>query len=55
MNDLQRIVVLSWFDVYAFDDAPTITCPDCDQRSPALRDVWAAAQWADGHQRECAA
>jgi hypothetical protein len=50
-----RIAVLSWFDVFVFDDPPTITCPDCGEVSPELRDVWAAVRWADKHQRECAA
>lgn len=50
-----RIAVLSWFDVFTFDDTPTITCPDCDEVSPELRDVWAAVQWADNHQRKCSA
>lgn len=50
-----RIAVLSWFDLYVFDDPPAVTCPDCDQSSPALRDVWAAVRWADTHQRECRA
>jgi hypothetical protein len=50
-----RVAVLPWFDVFAFDDAPTITCPDCDEQSPELPDVWAAVRWADKHQRECPA
>ena len=50
-----RIAVLSWFDVFVFDTAPTITCPDCDRTSPELRDVWAAVLWAETHQRECPA
>ena len=51
-----RIMVLEWFDVFVFDNpAPTITCPDCDEQSPELADVWAAVRWADTHQRECAA
>jgi hypothetical protein len=50
-----RIAVLPWFDSYAFDDAPTITCPDCSETSPELRDVWEAVKWADSHQRGCKA
>lgn len=50
-----RVLVLPWFDVFVFDDAPEITCPDCDERSPALPDVWAAVRWADAHQRRCPA
>ena len=50
-----RIVVLSWFDVYLFDDPPAITCLDCDTTSPDLRDVWEAVKWADRHQRKCPA
>jgi hypothetical protein len=50
-----RVMVLSWFDVFVFDDAPAITCPDCGQQSPGLPDVWAAVRWADKHQRECPA
>lgn len=50
-----HIVVRSWFDVFPFDDAPTITCPDCETRSPELANPWAAVLWVDGHQRECPA
>jgi hypothetical protein len=50
-----RIAVLEWFDVFTFDLAPTITCPDCMLVSPELRDVWEAVLWADRHQRECPA
>jgi hypothetical protein len=50
-----RIAVLEWFDVFTFDQAPTITCPDCDTTSPELADVWAAVRWADDHQRNCPA
>jgi hypothetical protein len=54
--DSRRIVVLSWFDVFAFDrPGPTITCPDCDRTSPELRDVWEAVRWADDHQATCEA
>lgn len=49
------IMVLAWFDVFPFDQAPTITCPDCDQTSPELRDPWQAAKWVDEHQRSCPA
>jgi len=51
----ERIAVLEWFDVFVFNDTPTITCPDCDMTSPELADVWAAVKWADGHQRKCPA
>lgn len=54
-DDARRIAVMSWFDVFSFDDAPTITCPDCELVSPALRDVWAAVKWADDHQAACPA
>ena len=51
-----RVVVLDWFDVFVFDrPEPTITCPDCDQISPELRDVWEAVKWADQHPTECPA
>ena len=51
----RRIAVLNWFDVFVFDCAPTITCPDCDVVSPELRDVWEAVKWAEDHQRACEA
>ena len=52
----RRIVVLSWFDVFGFDQpAPTITCPDCGITSPELRDVWEAVKWTDDHQAMCPA
>ena len=51
---MDRITVMDWFDIFIFDSATTITCPDCDQISPELPDVWAAAQWTDKHQKECA-
>jgi hypothetical protein len=54
MND-DRIVVLEWFDVFIFDQAPTITCPDCYTASPELPDVWTAVRWADDHHRRCPA
>lgn len=50
-----QIVARPWFDVFTFDDPPTITCPDCDQQSPALADVWAAMKWVFTHYQECAA
>ena len=49
---LERVVVLDWFDVFVFDDAPTITCPDCGTVSPSLRDVYEAVCWAESHQRD---
>ena len=54
-DDARRIVVLSWFDVFTFDLAPTITCPDCDVMSPVLPDLWKAVKWAEDHQRSCEA
>lgn len=41
--------VPAWWDVFTFDDAPTITCPDCDRQSPELADFRAAAEWLDSH------
>jgi hypothetical protein len=53
--DTRRIMVLSWFDVFAFDQAAQVTCPDCGLPSGELRDVWEAVTWADQHHRECRA
>jgi hypothetical protein len=50
-----RVVVREWFDVFPFDQETTVTCPDCDQVSPGLRDPWAAVRWVDEHQRTCPA
>ena len=49
------IAIPDWWDVFCFMDEPTIICPDCDQESPALRDILAAVNWVADHYLRCPA
>jgi hypothetical protein len=49
------VVVRDWFDVYEVEPAAVVICPDCEQRSPELNNVYALARWTVQHQAECQA
>lgn len=49
------VTVRDWFDVYEVEPAAVVICPDCEQRSPELDNVYALAQWAGQRSGECPA
>lgn len=46
-------VVPTWWDMFTFDQAPRILCPDCDQLSPVCSNVQQAAVWVNQHLLDC--
>jgi hypothetical protein len=44
-----------WYDMYKVEPAGVVICPDCDQRSPELDNVYALARWASEHYTKCPA
>jgi hypothetical protein len=49
------VLVRDWMDLFVFETATEIMCPDCEVLSPELGNVFAAAKWAEKHSKECPA
>jgi hypothetical protein len=48
------VTVYDWYDIYMFE--PTVVeCPDCEQRSPEMENVYALARWTVDHANGCKA
>jgi hypothetical protein len=43
------VVVRDWHDIYCLDPAAAIECPDCEQRSAELDNLYALARWVADH------
>jgi len=52
MTGTGRVVVPDWWDIFTLHENMA-ECPDCDQRSPEMRDVFALAQWVEQHITDC--
>ena len=48
-------MVRDWCDVYEIEPAAHVVCPDCEERSAELDNVYAVAEWVAKHQTECQA
>jgi hypothetical protein len=57
VSDLQPaapVLVKDWWDGFTFASADAeIWCPDCDEASPELANIYEAAQWVEQHLKEC--
>lgn len=44
-----------WYDIFTVDPATVVECPDCEERSPELDNVYALARWTVEHETQCPA
>lgn len=49
------VLVRDWMDLYVFEPATELICPDCEALSPVVENVFAAAKWVEKHAKECPA
>lgn len=49
------VTVRNWYDVYEVQPAAQVVCPDCEERSPELDNVYALVRWTSDHTRRCPA
>jgi hypothetical protein len=61
MTDAERreaarpVMVRDWMDLFHFGQPAELICPDCDQVSPEVEHIFAAAKWVEKHAKECPA